>query len=205
MRGPFLAACLLAAAALPAAVALDLVPHAHAAVSVAYTLEELIDASPTAVVAKATERNSVWEKVGDSKRIVTYTHLVIESRLYGELDDDVWVRTLGGVVGKIGQSVAGEAELRLGERAVLFLVRTKSDTLVVSGAAQGHFPIVEPKKEGEAPRLAMSPSPGEVLNRPGPRITVQEALVGQTVDAAVAKVKTTKAERDAAKKKREQQ
>jgi hypothetical protein len=199
MRGLFLAACLLAAAASAVPAGLDGVPEAHAAVSVAYTLDELIDQSPAAVVATAIERKSLWEKVGPSKRIVTYTRFAVHARLYGEMGDDVWVRTLGGVVGKIGQHVAGEAELRLGERAVLFLLRAPGDTLVVSGAAQGHYPIVEPQKEGEAPRLKSSPTPGEIVHRPGPRVSVQEALVGQTLDAAVSKVRTAKAERDAEK------
>lgn len=175
-----------------------LVAPAEAAVSVAYTLEELVDTAPSAIVAKALERESRWEDVAGSRRIVTYTKLAIESPVYGEVGQTVWVRTLGGVVGKIGQHVAGEASFALNERALVFLAATRSGTLVVAGAAQGHFPIVEPRKEGERPTLRESPRLGKIVDRPGPRITVFERLVGKSLSDAVATIRATKAARDEA-------
>src|SRR5690606_26012643 len=120
-----------------------LIPRAEAAVSVAYTLEELVDSAPTAVLARAVAQESRWEEIAGSRRIVTYTSLALEDGIYGEAKASLRVRTLGGVVGKVGQQVSGEASFRIGERAVVFLSATRSGTLVVAGAAQGHFPVRE--------------------------------------------------------------
>lgn len=173
------------------------VPSAEASVAVAYTLEELVDSAPTAVVGRAVEQKSQWEEVGGSRRIVTYTKLTIAERVYGSGEKTLWVRTLGGVVDEIGQQVAGEADFRLGERALVFLTATNAGTPVVAGAAQGHFPVREPAKKDQAPTLRPSPSLGTVLDRPGPRVTVFERLVDKPLGDGVALVRATKAARDA--------
>ena len=199
MRKALLVTCLALAGAVVDPGSFELVPRAEAAVAVAYTLEELVDAAPTAVVAKAVEQRSRWEEVAGSKRIVTYTRLDVETGIYGDGAASLWVRTLGGVVDKIGQQVAGEASFRLEERAVVFLTATRSGTLVVAGAAQGHFPVREARDAGEAPRLRASPSLGTIVDRPGPRVTVFEKLVGKPLVDAVSLVRATKASRDAKK------
>ncbi len=186
---------------------------AEAAVSVAHTLEELVDQSRWAVLGSAKERVSNWEEVAGSRRIVTYTRVEVSQIVFGKgLEKSVWVRTLGGAVDRIGQQVSGQAELRLGQRALLFLSRTPSGAVVVSGAAQGHFPIAEPKKavpkkavprkEGESARLGYSPSMGKVMPRKGPSISVHEVLIGLEPKAAVAKIREVKALRDALRRKK---
>ena len=176
---------------------------AEAAMSVAHTLEELVDQSRWTVLGSAKERVSNWEEVAGSRRIVTYTRVEVSQIVFGKgLEKSVWVRTLGGVVDRIGQQVSGQAELRLGQRALLFLSRTPSGAVVVSGAAQGHFPIAEPKKEGERARLGYSPSMGKVIARKGPSISVHEVLIGLEPKAAVAKIREVKALRDALRRKK---
>jgi hypothetical protein len=182
--------------------------EAHAATAIAYTLEELVDQSSWAIVAVALERESLWERVAGGKRIVTYTKLEIDTTIYGdaltkEKSKTVWVRTLGGAVGKIGQSVAGEARFKLGAKSVLFLAKAVSGALVVSGASQGHYPVrVPPNDDGDDTSkrkavLRFSPSMGKIVPRHGPSITVQETLIGNVLKKAIAKIQATKAKRDA--------
>ncbi|WP_437804916.1 hypothetical protein [Sorangium sp. So ce1078] len=165
---------------------------AQAAVAIQLSLDELVSAASYVVVATATEQHSKWEELGGSRRIVTYTRLSIDRAVAGQPDGEVWVRTLGGVVGDVGQHVAGDAQLRIGAQAMIFVSRASS-ALVVSGMAQGHYPVVDgedTQRVAGAPRvavrrLAASPSSGTVLARPGPAISAREQLVGATLDAAI--------------------
>jgi hypothetical protein len=194
---------------------------AEARVSIAYTLPQLVDAAPWTVVGTAVENKSSWEQVEGSRRIVTYTKVRIDQRIYGkDVGETIWVRHLGGAVGRIGQQVAGEAVLRLREPALLFLTRVEDDIFTVSGAAQGHFPLRLPdaaKEVAKAPsamsgpelkrfraelgerHLALNPSMGKLVRRAGPVVTVQEALKGKKLAAAIELLRETKAARDAKK------
>jgi hypothetical protein len=168
--------------------------EAEASVAVAYTLEELVKQSPQAIVAEAMEQTSAWEKIGGSKRIVTYTRLELRDNVYGDAPGELWVRTLGGAVGKIGQSVAGEASFTVGKESLVFLTQTKTGTWVVSGAAQGHYPIVV--ADDDAPRLTLSPLSGKVVKKKKTKVSVQEALGGQPVADGVDRVRAAKAKVD---------
>jgi hypothetical protein len=178
---------------------------AEAAVAIAYTLDELVMHSERAIVGKAVERKSQWEEVAGSKRIVTYTKIVVQETMFGGDTKEIWVRTLGGAVGRIGQQVAGEANIAVGEKAVMFLARTPDGALVVTGMAQGHFPVrAQAAKPSDPPppeRLAHSPSLGTLLPRKGPSISAQTRLVGKTLSESLAAIRTTKAEVDAREKK----
>ncbi len=173
--------------------------EAHAALSVAYTLDELVQVAPQVVIAKALERRSVWEKIGGSKRIVTYTKLAKQENVYGGAPKTLWVRTLGGAVGRIGQQVAGEPRFTLGRESLVFLSKTGGGTFVVAGAAQGHYPILASKDDGSVRKLALSPNRGKIVKRKNQKVTIQQALGGTKVVAGVAKVKSAKARVDAQK------
>lgn len=187
------------ALALPAGLAispdapLDGARPAAAAVSVLLSLDSLVDASTFVVVATAAEKYSVWEDWPTGRRIVTYTKLSIERAAVGSPGTELWVRTLGGAVGSIGQAVSGEAKLTVGERSLLFLRKT-GVAVVVTSMAQGHFPVVPESPRPESPkgtrfRLAPSPDAGTLLPRRGPSISAREQLVGATLDEALAAVK----------------
>jgi hypothetical protein len=169
--------------------------EAMAAVSIQLSLEELTTSTSYVVVATALEQRSQWEELGGSRRIVTYTRLSVERTVAGEPGRELWVRTLGGVVDKIGQQVSGDARLTPGSRSLLFL--KKVDTaVVVAGMAQGHYPVVEDEEPSVGAgarralvrRLAPSPDAGALLPRRGPAISAREQLVGATLDDAVAAV-----------------
>ena len=190
----FALAAVLGIAALTLGVSPTLAPRlgseAEATTAVLMTLDEMVRVSEHVVVVEPVERVSQWETVGNSERIVTYTRVVIESPVVGQAQGEVWVRTLGGTVGKIGQHVAGEAQFTLHQKALVFLARP-GEKFVVTGMAQGHFPI----DESDAARtLKSSPDTGTLLRSKkstGP--SAREELVGETLARASQKIQAAKA------------
>lgn len=159
--------------------------EASASVSVLMSVDELMEASTDVVVATAVERKSQWEDLPSGRRIVTYTRLVVDETVAGAGRTEIWVRTLGGKVGRIGQLVSGEAEIALDARSLLFLADVDDGAghavTIVTGMAQGHFPIDE---SGTEPKLTASPDAGLLLPRRGPTISAQEVLVGKKLGEA---------------------
>jgi hypothetical protein len=148
------AACALCAALLAADV--------RASVSIAVTWDGLLRESTAAALVTALEGRSVWE--GD--RIYTYTHVRVERGVAGELTTggDAWVRTMGGVVGKIGQVVDGEPVLSRGETSLLFLhpiPGRPAGAFDVTARGQGQFPLVADEKT--PPHLLRSTSAGGLV------------------------------------------
>jgi hypothetical protein len=131
------------AAILAALIALFLIlPRADASVARAIRLADLVRTSQHVVVGVPGESFSRWETVGPSRRIVTYTRVRVEETLAAEpSDSEILVRTLGGIVGDIGQVVYGEALLQRGERSLLFVHKLSDGKLSIAGMAQGHFPM----------------------------------------------------------------
>ncbi|MEZ4298562.1 MAG: hypothetical protein R3B70_26660 [Polyangiaceae bacterium] len=158
------------------------VTEAEASVSVLLSLDELVAHSQAVVVGTASERKSQWEELAGGKRIVTYTKIKVDKTISGSAGTEVWVRTLGGTVGDIGQAVSGEAQIATGSKSVLFLTK-RGDVTMVTGMAQGHYPVANDDK-GVA-RLKASPDAGTQLRTPGPTIAARDMLVGQTLETAV--------------------
>jgi hypothetical protein len=124
------------------AAALALAPPAEAMLAVEATVQQLVAESDLAVDATPEESYSTWEdipKVG--RRIVTYTRMKVSDAAFGDVPSDVWVRTLGGHVGDVGQRVEGEAEFAAGSRAVVFLRRVPDGRFRVTQMSQGHFRV----------------------------------------------------------------
>ncbi len=118
-----------------------LVPSdAQASVSIAVGFDALVKDADSVGVALPVESKSVWE----DGRIYTYTRVKIDQGVAGELGTGAegWVRTMGGVVGKIGQMVDGEPVLTTGKASLLFLRKLKAGGIwEVSARAQGQYPI----------------------------------------------------------------
>lgn len=152
------------------------------------TLRQLVVRADLVVEGVPEESKTVWEDLdGVGRRIVTYTRVHIGETAYGEPGGkDVWVRTLGGVVGDLGQTVEGEADLRIGEHAVLFLRGRGDGTHLVVDMAQGHFPLViaDAHTATARPVTAATLSKKAVL-RPSPRLA---GLVKQATSEAIARV-----------------
>ncbi len=113
---------------------------AQASVSIAVQYDALLKDADSVAVIVPQAATSVWE----DGRIYTYTKLKIEQSVAGDVGTggEVWVRTMGGVVGKIGQLVDGEPVFVTGKSSLVFLRKFKSTTTYeVSARAQGQFPI----------------------------------------------------------------
>jgi hypothetical protein len=138
-------------------------PDASASVSVAVTWDGLLHDSTAAAIVTPVEARSAWE----NGRIYTYTRVRVDRVVAGDLapGSDAWVRTMGGVVDKIGQAVEGEAVLAPGRACLLFVHAGPPGALEVTARGQGQFPIVadDPKLP---PRVVRGRSVGALLPRP---------------------------------------
>ena len=168
--------------------------EAQASVSAAALFDDLVRDSTAAAVVTPIELRAAWE----GNRIVTLTHLRVDRVVGGQLPGDVWVRTLGGSVGKIGQIVEGQATFAIGAASLVFvrphvdpLTKALSDEMVVVDSAQGQFPIV--LREGR-PRLARASNTGALLEPPrktaGARFA-SDVLDDRTVDDAAREIAGT--------------
>ncbi len=131
-----LSLCLAAVPLAATAVATD----AHASVMIAVPFESLVKDADAVAVVVPEEAKSVWE----DGRIYTYTKVRIDQGVAGDTGgQELWIRTMGGVVGKIGQLVDGEPVFTVNKPALLFLRKFKAGgTWEVSARAQGQFPVV---------------------------------------------------------------
>ena len=144
-------------AALPLALLLlgPAVAPAVASVVVAQSIESMAREARTVVRGTVRASSSAWDDA--HRRIHTYSEVEVR---------EVWVRTLGGVVGDVGQRVDGVARLSPGEDVVLFLRADPKDAELFSviGLSQGKL-RVEPRGDGP---VAIPSHRGLVLARPGP-------------------------------------
>ena len=120
------------------------VGRAEASVARSVTLKELVRQSRAVVIGTPLGGTSDWERIGGSRRIVTYTRVRVDQLVRGTDPDssEIVVRTLGGSVGKIGQLVEGQAELRAGQSSLLFTLEIERDVYGVTALAQGEYRVL---------------------------------------------------------------
>lgn len=165
---------------------------ARASVSISVTWEGLLRESTAVAVVTPSETRSVWE----AGRVYTYTRVHVDRPIAGELGagSDIWVRTMGGVVGKIGQLVEGEAVLATGRSSLLFLHTGPAGTLEVTARGQGQFPVVADVDPTKPARLVRSNAVGALLPPRAaatalPRLAA-DMLHGRAVDDAARDIAT---------------
>jgi hypothetical protein len=158
---------------------------APASVSIAATWDGLIQNSSAAIVGTAAEAKPVWE----SGRIYTYTQFHVSRSVAGDVGTggDVWVRTMGGVVGNVGQIVEGEATFAPGESSLLFLRPGPTGSYVVTSRGQGQFPVAagDPKTpprimQNHAVGMLLPPKPQPAATTPARLAT--DVMAGRPVD-----------------------
>jgi hypothetical protein len=143
----------------------DAIP-ARASVSIAVTWDGLLRASTAAAVVTPADATSVWE----NGRILTYTHVTIDRAVAGPVTTggDAWVRTLGGIVGNLGQQVEGEAGFSPGRPSLVFLRAhpegAQSGTFDVTARGQGQFPVVA--ADGQQPARVVRSRPAGMIVPP---------------------------------------
>ncbi len=152
---------LLLALALAWSAATGLAPReARASVAIAVSYEHLVASASSVALVTPLEARSAWE----GARIVTYTRARVDRWIAGgeAASSEIWVRTLGGQVGDLGQLVDGEARFTVGEPSLLFLraVAPGARAFVVASRAQGQFTL---RADNAVTRLARGPGGGLVL------------------------------------------
>jgi hypothetical protein len=162
---------------------------AQAGVAKGLRLEELVARSAHVLRATPLDAYSEWSRFGKERRIVTYTRIRVDDPLRegDSPDSELLVRTLGGVVGTIGQVVHGEATLILGEPCVAFLKPMRDGVLGVTAMAQGHYPL-----RADASglfRLSSSPELAVLLDEKSSAVA---RLRGRTYDEAKALVRAAR-------------
>jgi len=101
-------------------------------------LKQLVTLSSDIVVGQVQHRQSFWQ----GQRIYTKHIVSVDDTWRGpSTQKSVEVLTLGGVVGDLGQHVAGSPKLQLGDQIVLFLARDSRQGLHPVGLSQGVFYI----------------------------------------------------------------
>jgi hypothetical protein len=168
---------------------------AEASVSVTALFQQLVVRSTVVAVATPGEQRSVWE----DGRILTYTRVHIDSAVAGDLAEgsEAWVRTLGGIVGDVGQLVEGEAVFSIGRPSLVFLEPAGAAAFAVSGRAQGQFGLVADastsatllRRSASVGHLVAAPSPASAAvfgadGLPVPEAAAASVLDGRPVDDA---------------------
>jgi hypothetical protein len=126
-------------------------------------------------------------KIGE--RALVRTRLRIRDADRGQRDARTSGCTLGGTVGKIGQHVAGEAQLTLNQTSLVFVARTQATSS--PAWRRGHFPVDE---SDSARRLRSSPDTGTLLrSKKASGSSAREDLVGETLARASDKIRAAKA------------
>lgn len=122
-------------------------------------------------------------------RIFTEVSLAVNAAVTGALraGSVVTVRTPGGIVGEVGQTVAGAPVFRPGETFVVFLQRVPDGSWVVLDMAAGMFPVrVDPSRG-----LLVFPATAEgitFVEPPGPPV-VEVAAGGEPLGAFAARLR----------------
>lgn len=165
----------LCLAAVPLAAA-TVTTDAEASVMIAVPFEALVKDADAVAIVVPEEAKSVWE----DGRIYTYTKVRVDQGVAGDTaGQELWIRTMGGVVGKIGQLVDGEPVFTVNKPALLFLRKFKAGgTWEVSARAQGQFPVVRDEAK-KTKRLVRSANVGMLLPPKSARAQVEGQVEGQ--------------------------
>jgi hypothetical protein len=105
-------------------------------------LGDLVRSSQQIWLGVPRESHAEWLETRAGRVIVSHTRVTCDSEVVpGQAHrGELWVRTLGGTIGKVGQLVPGEARLALGERCLVFLAGFVG-THLVTALGLGHYPI----------------------------------------------------------------
>jgi hypothetical protein len=162
---------------------------AEASVARAISVKALIQRSRSVVLGMPLAAYSEWAEVGGARRIVTLTRVRVDEHVARSAPgaSEVLVRTLGGRVGKLGQLVHGEAELRASEACMLFLHDDDAGLSSVTAMAQGHYPLIA---EARGRFLRKSPGLAKLVGAPDAAV---ERLSGQPLEAAARIVREAEA------------
>jgi hypothetical protein len=102
------------------------------------TLQRLTAEAHSVVVGRARSVQSTWQENEHGDRIIQSAVLVeVDETLKGRPERSHWLRLEGGTIDGVTLEVSGEPELRVGERAVLFLENERPNVGRVLGGDEG--------------------------------------------------------------------
>jgi len=163
--------CLKLGLAVPALLAAN---AAQASQFLPVSLAELVRSSERIWVGLPLEKHAEWTDGPLGRLIVTYTRVACDRDvLESSGPTELWVRTLGGSIGKVGQFVPGEAKLSLGRRCLVFLSRP-AEYHAVNAMAQGHYairprdgvPLLEPSEHALPARSRRDSAVARLMGQP---------------------------------------
>ncbi len=155
---------------------------ALASVVVSLTMEELTAQAPLVVHGTVHRVESSWDD-GRAK-IWTWSEVVVRETLKGPRFTTVLVKQPGGVVGELGQAVAGVARFAPGEEVVLFLEPAPDEekTWIPTSLSASKVSLVEHL----GAKVARRDLSGLVFARPGQRALVRPVDELETLGRAEA-------------------
>ena len=174
--------------AVASSIGLTALGGARASTLVQLSVDELCRRATLVVAATPRASVVVWEDTGSGRgrRIVTYTRMRVDNVIDGTPPPELWIRTLGGSIGDVGQRVDGEAVLAPGQPGVFFLRAFADGPHGVVGMAQGQY-LFDRRMGGAAPRLLSMPMLPRLLGPPR-----AGGLDGKTLDEASAIIRAAR-------------
>jgi len=158
---------------------------AFATTLLALDLAALTRSSDAIVVGKITKVEPRLSK--DGSRITTHIMVDVTDVLKGDRATTVEIIQQGGIVGDIGQKVAGTVPLQAGEEIVGFLER-RGPRFMFTGMAQGVF-RVERSTDGAAAFAVQAPEGDVLLLDPVTHAPVSKGTEAMKLDDLKAKVR----------------
>ncbi len=148
-------------------------------------LPALTHVADTVVRGTVSRLSTRWS--GDHMRILTDVEIRVQEVLKGEPRRTLTVVNPGGVIGDLGQRVAGTPDFTEGEEVILFLEQ-RGDRFIVSGMAQGKFKV-ERSSDGTAAFAVPATNFDALVLDPATRKPVQPNGQPMALDAFKLKVK----------------
>jgi hypothetical protein len=145
-------------------------------------LTQIADSVVRGTVARISTR---WS--GDHMRILTDVEIRVQEVMKGQALRSLIVVNPGGVIGDLGQRVAGTPEFSEGEEVILFLEQ-RGENFILSGMAQGKFKV-ERSSDGSAAFAVPTSTSEAVLLDPVTRQPVKGEHQPMALEAFKARVK----------------
>jgi len=140
-----------------------------------FTLQGLYAEADCVVVGEVARSGSFWNEAHDT--IYTDHFVDVERTVKGTADGEMVLRQMGGRVGDVELSIAGNARLEEGER-VLLVMRGNKDFFTLVGMNQGKWSVRTLEGKDHAYR---GPSPGDLPRQEGetPLVELLDKMAGR--------------------------
>jgi hypothetical protein len=157
---------------------------ALASVSIAVTWNNLLKQSSAALIGTPIDASAAWQ----TDHIYTSTRVKVDRVIASAtpLPAEITVRTMGGIVGDVGQRVEGEPTLQPGQPCLFFLHAGPGGTFEVTARAQGQYLVVSDASKMPVQVLRAVEAGAVLLPQNGaPTVLARQALHERPAEDAV--------------------